>query len=93
MLNFEAQYSNGKIWNGKGYNMNSNIDFEIKRGKGYMKEYDYEGKIKFEGEYVNGERHGEGKEYLDGKLIFEGEYLDRERNSNKISSEEEQDDN
>ena len=29
----------------------------------------------FEGEYVNGERNGKGKEYNFGQLIFEGEYL------------------
>ena len=30
----------------------------------------------FEGEYLNGEKNGNGKEYnYDGKLIFEGEYL------------------
>ena len=46
------------------------------------KEYDcYNGKLKFEGEYLNGEKHGKGKEYNDdGKLIFEGEYLNGKRN-------------
>ena len=44
-----------------------------KSGKG--KEYNFE-KLIFEGEYLNGERNGIGKEYDDnGKLIFEGEYL------------------
>ena len=28
----------------------------------------------FEGEYLNGEKNGKGKEYDKGKLIFEGEY-------------------
>ena len=45
---------------------------EKRNGKG--KEYNYfDGKIKFEGEYLNGERNGKGKEYKYGKLIFEGE--------------------
>ena len=36
-------------------------------------------KLEFEGEYLNGERNGKGKEYYDnGKLIFEGEYLNGE---------------
>ena len=40
------------------------------------KEYDYNGKLEFEGEYLNGERNGKGKEYYkNGELIFEGEYL------------------
>jgi len=30
----------------------------------------------FEGEYLNGERNGKGKEYHDnGELFFEGEFL------------------
>ena len=32
--------------------------------------------LKYEGEYLNGERNGKGKEYdIKGNLIFEGEYL------------------
>ena len=32
--------------------------------------------LKFEGEYLNGEKNGKGKEYHDnGKLKYEGEYL------------------
>ena len=31
--------------------------------------------MKFEGEYLNGQKNGKGKEYDNGKLIFEGEYL------------------
>ena len=39
------------------------------------------GKLKFEGEYLNGKRNGKGKEYdYDGKLLFEGEYLNGQRN-------------
>ena len=35
----------------------------------------------FEGEYLNGERNGKGKEYYDnGKLRYEGEYLNGIRN-------------
>ena len=35
----------------------------------------------FEGEYLNGERNGKGKEYhVNGKLKYEGEYLNGERN-------------
>ena len=40
-----------------------------------------EGNIIFEGEYLNGERNGKGKEYdAIGKLDFEGEYLNGKRN-------------
>ena len=42
----------------------------IRKGKEY-----YDGKLEFEGEYINWDRNGQGKEYNYGKLIFEGEYL------------------
>ena len=36
------------------------------------KEYDYNGKLIFEGEYLNGKRNGKGKGYnKDGKLEYE----------------------
>ena len=47
-------------------------------GKG--KEYDYKGRLIFEGDYLKGERNGKGKEYTHGTLIFEGEYLKGKRN-------------
>ena len=51
------------------------MEFEIKNGQGYVKEYDYEnGKLMFEGEYLNGERNGKGKIYnVKKQLSFEGE--------------------
>ena len=64
-LLFEGEYINGKR-NGK------------RNGKG--KEYNYDGKLEFEGEFNNGKRNGEGKEYFDdNKIKFEGEYLKGER--------------
>jgi len=33
-LKFEGEYLNGEKWNGKGYNKNGNIDFQITNGKG-----------------------------------------------------------
>ena len=81
-MKFEGEYLNGKIWKGKGYNINNLLEFEIENGKGKVKEFDYfSGKLIFEGDYLNGERNGFGKEYssLDGKLIFEGEYANGKR--------------
>ena len=51
------------------------MEFEVKNGKGKINEYYYNGKLVFEGEYINGERNGKGKEYnyKNGKLEFEGE--------------------
>ena len=53
------------------------MEFEIKDGKGNIKEFSYyDGTLKFEGEYLNGERNGKGKEYLyEGLLKFEREYI------------------
>ena len=43
------------------------------------KEYD-NGKLIFEGEYLNDEKNGFGKEYdKSGKIIFEGEYINGKR--------------
>ena len=83
-LLFEGEYKNGKKWNGKAYDINSNKINEVKEGKGYIKEYFYQNKIKSEGEYLNGEKNGKGKEYnMDGLLIFEGEY----KNGKKMEKE------
>ena len=78
-LIFKIEYINGKMWNGKSYN---NKKYKLKEGKVYFVEYNK--RIKFEGEYLNGERNGKGKEYDYGSfsedLIFEGEYLNGKRN-------------
>ena len=81
-MKFEGEYLNEKIWNGKIYNPQGVVECEIKEGKGYIKEYTCSGNfLLYEGEYLNGERNGKGKEfYYDGKLKFEGEYLNGERN-------------
>ena len=49
---------------------------------GFGKEYNaYDDSLLFEGEYLNGERNGKGKEFsYDGILLFEGEYLNGQRN-------------
>ena len=60
--------------------MNNKI-YELKNGEGYIIEYDDEGKLRYDGEYLNGKRNGKGKEYNDdGNLVFEGEYLNGEKN-------------
>ena len=75
-LKYEGEYLNGKIWNGKVYNINGNIEFEIKNDNENIKEYDECGILLFEGKYLNSERINKGKEYNEfGKLKIEGEYL------------------
>ena len=80
-LKYEGEYLNGKRWNGKGYNKNGIMEFQLKDGKGEGKEYNNNDELEFEGEYINGERSGKGKEYdCLGELIYEGEYLNGKRN-------------
>ena len=46
-LEFEGEYFQGKKWSGKGYDLNNNISYELKDGKGIMKiNYD-NGQLKF----------------------------------------------
>ena len=73
ILIFEGEYSKGKKWN--GILKFQNKDFEIKNGKGIIKEFNDDNLI-YEGEYLNGEKNGKCKLYINyNKLIFEGEYL------------------
>ena len=81
-LRFEGEYSKGEKWDYSkvdGY-LEKLWDWNRKRKrKKYFRKYMYT--PKYEGEYLNGERNGKGKEYdYDGKLKFEGEYLNEERN-------------
>ena len=55
-MKFKGKYFNGKKWNDIGYDYKGNESFEIKYGKGLIKEYNYFGLLQFEGEYTNGER-------------------------------------
>ena len=64
-----------KPWNGKGYDINRNIVYNLLAGKGLVKKYYYTD-LKFKGQYLNGEKSGKWKEYYyDDKVKFEGEYL------------------
>ena len=47
------------------------MEKKIEKGK----EYEADGILKFEGEYLNGKRNGKGKEYENGILKFEGKYV------------------
>ena len=79
-LNFRGEYLKGKRWNGNGYNLSGKIVYRLKGGKGYVKEYDYDDNLIYEGEYLNGEKNGKGKEYYwDNRLKFEGEYLNGQK--------------
>ena len=55
-----------------------------------MKFYDFDGRLEFEGEYLNGKRWiGKEKEYnSDDELIFEGYYFNGERKGKRRKKEE-----
>ena len=75
-IKFEGIYLFGIKYNGKGYDKNKRIIYEIKDGKGYIYELDGDGNLIYEGEYLNGKKNGKGKEYYsEGRLKFEGQYL------------------
>ena len=80
-LLFVGEYLNVDRWNGKGFHGLNNIVYELKNGKGVVKEYyNYPLQLKIEVEYLNGKRNGKGKEYYySGSLKFEGEYLNGKR--------------
>ena len=76
---FEGEYINWKRWNGIGFDKDKNILYELKNGKGFVKEFNYK-YIEFELEYKNWERKGTGKEYdYNGQVTFKGEYLNGKR--------------
>ena len=76
-LKFECEYYKGRKWNGIFYNSKGEKDFEIKYGRGIVKEYDLCSYLSFKGEYINGERNGKGKEFFgfNENVVYEGEYL------------------
>ena len=71
-------------------NLNGVLEYEGEllngeiNGKG--KEYDVDGNLLFEGEYLYGERwNGKGREYdFDGILLFKGEYLEGKKWNGKV---------
>ena len=53
---FEGEYSFDNKYNGKGYDINGKLEFEVKNGNGNGKEYNNNGELLFEGEYLNGKK-------------------------------------
>ena len=86
---FEGTYLNGKRWKGKRYDENGKIMYELKDGKGIIRENNKYESFLFVCDYSSGDTKGKGKIYLNGKIIFEGEYLNSQRNGNrKLYNEE-----
>ena len=75
ILEFEGEYFNGKKWNGIGYDNEGKVIYELKDGKGIIKDNNnyYE--------YLNGEINGKVKYYFNKEEeIFEGEYSKGKKN-------------
>ena len=73
-LKFKGEYLNGKKWNGTLYSINGSDHFEIKKGRGNIKEFNYYKKAAYEpflGNYF--ENYEDASE-----IIFEGEFLNGE---------------
>ena len=84
---FKGIYKKGKKWDGVGYNDSGNEEYIIKNGSGKVKEYNDIGILIFEGEYLNCQANGYGKEYngSKGKLEFEGEFKNGKKWNGKIT--------
>ena len=53
ILKFEGEFLNGNKFNGKGYDRDGNIVYELKNGNGYVKEYNNHNALTFEGKVKN----------------------------------------
>ena len=79
-IKFEGEYKNGLKWEGKGYNPEGDLEYELKNGNGKIKEYGEYDMLIFEGEYLDGKKHGKGIEYYEYyRVKFNGEYLNGEK--------------
>ena len=74
-IKFDGEFYYNRKWNGKGYDINNNIIYELKNGKGFIKEYNNNGDLLYECEYLYGSGNGKGKVY-NNNFIFEGEFMD-----------------
>ena len=72
-ISFEGEYANGKNGKGKEYYSCSFLYFDVDSSN-------KRGELEYEGEYLDGKRNGQGKEYwVNGKVKFEGQYRNGER--------------
>ena len=86
-LKFCGLYKNGKRWSGIGFDASNSIAYELKNGKGSVKEYDEHKFLLFEGEYANGEKNGLGKEYNNNEVPgFNGVFSNGKKWSGKIEN-------
>ena len=78
-IKFEGIYKDDMEWEGKGFNINGELVYEITNGKGEIKQYTDVGNLEFEGKILKGKINGYGKE-LYQFIAFEGFYKNGEKN-------------
>lgn len=86
VLQYEGEFRDGKpCGRGKLYREDGSLLFEgafedgepVTEKRESHKEYYRDGALKYDGQYLNGKRHGQGKQYRsDGTLEVEGQYRD-----------------
>ena len=60
-MEYDAEFLYNKKWDGKGYDVNGNIIYELINGNGKVKEYLF-GQLEYEWEYINGKKIGKGRD-------------------------------
>ena len=60
------------------------MNIQMEKGMGKEKNFLKNGKIKYDGEYLDGKRNGIGKEYYkNGRIKYNGEFLNGQKIKNK----------
>ena len=78
-VEYDGEYLYNKKWNGKGYDENNNVIYELINGCGKVKEYNKNNELIFEGEYLNGKRNGMGKEFFNEEFNFDFKLLNENK--------------
>ena len=82
---FEGEYLHEDKINGYFFNLKGEKEGKIINGDGEIKEYNYDGKLVFEGEYKNGKRwNGNINEYIRDNLKLEGVYIEGKKEGKEI---------
>ena len=73
---YEGEYRENKYWNGFIFGKLQKKSYEIKLGKGKIKEFHENGNLFYEGDISEGIKNGFGKIFDEnGHLIYEGNFI------------------
>ena len=79
-LIFEGEYLYDKKWNGKEYNKNNIIINIYNNGTGKLRNYNSEGHLESEVDYLNGNQNGIKKQYFGNMIKYESSYINNVEN-------------